>query len=107
MAPCASPRFRPSSARGPSLLRALQHISSRSRIADPPPLTHVLQLAKALRRRESLGHLPLVIPWSVSALSRHASCHHNITPSLFTELTRTALAAQDRRSSSSRSRLRG
>ena len=41
----------------------------------------MLQPTEALRRRESLGRLPLVITWSLSALrATPPSRHHNITP---------------------------
>ena len=51
-------------ARGPSPACAV--VAARP-FADLLPLTPVLQPAKALRRRESLSYLPLVIPWSLSA----------------------------------------
>ena len=79
-------------------------------LADPLlPHTPVLQQpAKALRRRESLGHLPLVIPWSLSAsrATPLAITTSRPPPPSPSPLVPPVLR-RDRRSSSLRSRLCG
>ena len=64
---CGHPRIPPrrrsltaSVRRGRARALAAAGVAARP-LADPLPLTPVLQPAKALSRRESLGHLPLVI----------------------------------------------